>query len=285
MSERSSSKTALGVAALRAAHMLIDGEPKILDDPIVTRILDVQMIDAIRANPERLHGRGALALRSHVVLRNRYAEDRLFEAMRRGVRQYAILGAGLDTFAYRQPEWARELRIFEVDHPGSQREKRERLAAAGISAAANLEYVPIDFETTSLRDGLMASSLDSASPVFFSCLGVLVYLTEEAVEAVFRLGASMVSGSEIVFTFSTPDSERAGGEREARAAIASAAATLGEPFRTHFVVEELVARLMGRGFSKVSFLEPGEAAERYFAGRTDHLPVPRRASMASAVRG
>lgn len=285
MTERNSSKTALGVAALRAAHMLIDGEPKILDDPIVVRILDSQMIEAIGSDPERLHARAAMALRSHVVLRNRYAEDRLAEAIRRGVRQYVILGAGLDTFAYRQPEWARELRIFEVDHPGSQREKRERLAAAGISAPVNLEYVPIDFEMTSLRDGLRASSLDAASPVFFSCLGVLVYLTEEAVEAVFRVAASMVSGSEIVFTFSTADSERSGEERAGRVALASAAAAVGEAFRTHFVPEELRARLKGLGFSEVSFLEPASAAERYFRRRTDGLPVPRRASIASAVRG
>src|SRR5262245_19591796 len=144
--ERSASTTALGVAALRAFHHLIDHEPKILDDPIVPHLIDRGTIDQIRSQSERFRHPMSASLRSHVVLRRRYTEDRLAEAVQRdGIAQYVILGAGLDTFAYRQPPWASQLRIFEVDHPASQAVKRQRLEQAGIPLPANLEFAAIDF--------------------------------------------------------------------------------------------------------------------------------------------
>ena len=120
MAERNSSSTALRVAELRAAHQLVDGEPKILTDPVILRLLDADVLDKIRAHPEMLSVPWVVGMRSHVLLRSRYTEDRLAEAVGRGVNQFVILGAGYDTFAYRQPEWANRLRIFEVDHPASQ---------------------------------------------------------------------------------------------------------------------------------------------------------------------
>jgi methyltransferase (TIGR00027 family) len=285
MAERASSTTALGVAALRAAHQLLDGEPKILNDPVVLRILDAQALMEIRSRPAALRAPWVLGLRSHVVLRSRYAEDRLAEAVHRGMRQYVSLGAGFDTFAYRQPEWAQTLRIFEVDHPASQQAKRARLEAAGIAMPSNVEFVSIDFEHVSLGDGLAVSSLDHSQPAFFSCLGVLVYLTEAAADAVFQVVASFPASSEMVFTFSAPESALGPGEVERRAAMAAMVENMGEPWRTHFDPEVLRARLRELGFSEFSILTPAEAREKYFRGRSDGLHPPRRGQIARAVAG
>ena len=152
---------------MRAVHQLIDEEPKILHDPIVLQLLDATVLDEIHLNPNRFKTPRMKALRSHVVVRSRYTEDRLAEAAKNGVQQYLILGAGLDTFPYRQPHWAEILRIFEVDHSASQRLKRERLALAGIDVPSNVELIACDFETASLPDCLCKSSFDFGKPAFF----------------------------------------------------------------------------------------------------------------------
>jgi methyltransferase (TIGR00027 family) len=280
---RNSSRTALGVAALRAVHQLLDGEPKILHDPIAVRLLDADFLQLIRSNPALAREPLTRGLRSHVVLRSRYAEERMAQAVQRGVRQCVILGAGFDTFAYRQPDWARSLRIYEVDHRATQEDKRQRLQSAGIPVPANLEFVAIDFELVSLREGLQSSTLNFSEPAFFSCLGVLVYLSREAADAVFQLVASFPAGSEIVFTFSMQDSSMSANEAASRSALANLANSLGEPWQTHFEPQTLVCDLRALGFSPISFLSP-EAADRiYFQSRGDGLRAPRRGGIGAAV--
>lgn len=274
--QRESSKTALGVAALRAAHQLVDGEPRILDDPIAPLLLNAEALKQIQSS-SRVHESWAKGLRAHVVLRSRHAEERMALAARRGLRQCVILGAGYDTFAYRHPESARDWRIYEVDHPSTQEDKRRRLRDAGVTPPANLEFVAIDFESVSLREGLRASTLDFSKPAFFSCLGVLVYLTPAAVEAVFQLVASFPEGSEIVFTFTAPES--------ALSPLAARAHAAGEPWQTHFEPETLRRDLAALGFSSISFLTPEEAERAYFQGRSDGLQAPQRGSIASAIVG
>src|SRR5690349_2502564 len=132
MTDRAPSRTADGVAWLRAAHQILDAPPLILDDPAIVTLLGADAIEHVRSEAVRAQSRGARALRAHVVLRSRFAEDRLRLAVERGVRQYIVLGAGYDTFIVRQPPWAHDLRIMEVDLPATQAEKRERLAAAGL---------------------------------------------------------------------------------------------------------------------------------------------------------
>jgi len=276
--ERGPSRTALGIAAHRAVHQLVDGQPRILDDPIAARLLDQPMLDAILSRADAIQSEAARALRSHVILRSRYAEDRLAEAARRGVGQCVILGAGFDTFAYRQPGWAKRLRIFEVDHQASQDEKRRRLDRAGVPIPGNVEFVAIDFETVSLRDGLRASTLDFAGPTFFSCLGVLVYLTAEATDAIFELVARFPAGSEIAFTFSAP--------RASPSAVALSAAAAGEPWLSAIEPVALERKLLDFGFSAVSFLEPKEAKTAYFPqARLDGLTAPGRISIGAAIVG
>jgi methyltransferase (TIGR00027 family) len=248
MTERAASATALGVATLRAAHQLLDGTPKILDDPVVLRLLDPEVIARVQANPERFAEPSVRRLLTHVVTRSRLAEDCLADAVQRGVRQCIVLGAGFDTFAYRQPPWAAALRIFEVDHPASQMAKRARLAAAGIAIQQNVEYVAIDFETTSLREGLSRSSLDLGASAFVSWLGVMVYLTPAAIDAVFAFVASMPTESEIVFTFTAPK------EPGAPDGLASRAAEVGEPWLTRIEPDVLERQLRAHGFGSVRFL-------------------------------
>jgi methyltransferase (TIGR00027 family) len=282
---RNSSQTALGVAALRAVHQLLDGEPKILDDPISVRLLDADFLQQIQSNPARAREPLTRGLRSHVVLRSRYAEERMAQAVQRGVRQCVILGAGFDTFAYRQPDWARSLRIYEVDHLATQEDKRQRLQSAGVPVPANLEFVAIDFELVSLREGLQNSTLNFSEPAFFSCLGVLVYLSREAADAVFQLVASFPASSEIVLTFSTPDSSLSSNDAASRSALANMANSLGEPWQTHFEPQTLVCDLRALGFSAISFLSPEAADQIYFQSRGDGLRAPRRGGIGAAIVG
>lgn len=283
--QRNSSQTALGVAALRAVHQLLDGEPKVLEDPIVARLLDADTLQQMQSNPARIHEPVTKGLRSHVVLRSRYAEERMAQAVQRGVRQCVILGAGFDAFAYRQPEWARSLRIYEVDHLATQKDKRQRLQVAGIPIPESLEFVAIDFESVSLREGLQTSTLDFSEPAFFSCLGVLVYLTREAVDAVFKLVAAFPASSEIVFTFSLPESLLSSNEAGHRAALAGRAGSLGEPWQTHFEPEALQRDLSAIGFSDISFLDSAAAERTYFQKRADGLRAPRRGGICAPVVG
>jgi methyltransferase (TIGR00027 family) len=261
------SRTAVGVAAHRAVHQLMDGDPKVLDDPISGRLLGAGARAA-----------DALTMRVQVVLRSRYAEDRLAEAVRRGVRQCVILGAGLDTFAYRQPAWADGLRIFEVDHPASQAEKRRRLASAGVPIPENLVFASIDFETTSLAEGLPRSGVDFSQRTFFSCLGVLVYLTARAARAVFELVARFPAGSEIAFSYATP--------RATPSPAAQRAGEVGEPWLTAFDQPTLARELLSLGFSPISFLDPLDSKRAYFSGaRADGLAPPRTGNIGAAIVG
>jgi methyltransferase (TIGR00027 family) len=220
-------------------------------------------------------------LRAHVVLRSRFAEDRLEAAVQRGVTQYILLGAGYDTFAYRQPEWARAIRVIEIDQPASQAQKRAHLAAVNVGVPPNVTFADIDFERESLHDGLLRHGISLHEPTFFSWLGVTMYLTEDAIDAVLGTVAAFPTGSEIVFTFASPR-EPAG--PDAGPTLAEQAAAVGEPWISYFAPEQIERKLLQFGFATVGFLTPGEAAARYFRDRTDGLPVPKRTAIVSAIK-
>lgn len=275
---RSASRTALAVAALRGLHQSIDGEPKILADPLSARLLGESMLHTAASYLGDPHASILRELRAHVVLRSRYCEDRLAAAVERGVSQFIVLGAGLDTFAYRQPAWAQGLRIYEVDHPASQEEKRQLLAQAGINIPDNVQFVAIDFEQTSLAQGLQAAGVDRARKSFFSCLGVMMYLSEVAVDALFALVAQFPVGSEIVFTY-----QQTG--RDTEPEMASKVAALGEPWAHHSQPETLAHQLKALGFQGLEELAPADAQARYFQGRSDGLRAPLKWGIAAAVVG
>jgi methyltransferase (TIGR00027 family) len=279
MAERNASLTARGVAGLRAAHQLIDAPPPILDDPVIVRLLGVEIDPHDPANIERYQSGPARALRSHVVLRSRFAEDALRAAVERGVAQYVLLGAGLDTFAYRQRVWAHGLRIVEVDHPSSQADKRRLLASANIAIPANVRYADIDFEHETLADGLRRCGVDFAQKTFFSWLGVTMYLTRDAIDAVLATLGAFPVGSQVVLTFAQPP----GPDDQGARFIAERAAAAGEPWISYFAPAEIESVLREHGFADVRFLTRDDAMRQYYADRRDDLLPPRRISIVSAT--
>jgi methyltransferase (TIGR00027 family) len=224
-------------------------------------------------------------MRTRVVLRSRFAEDRLAAAVQRGVSQLVILGAGFDTFAFRQPEWARSLRVVEVDHPTSQAAKRQLLTQAGVVTPPNVRFASTDFEREPLRDGLIRQGVSLTDPTFFSWLGVTVYLTESAVDAVLRTVVQYPRGSEIVFTFAQPAPLTAGTapDDSPGPSLAKASADAGEPWRSYFEPGAIELKLRSIGFGAVEFLTPSDAQRLYFAGRSDGLGAPKRTSVVSAL--
>jgi methyltransferase (TIGR00027 family) len=253
------SRTALGAAGHRAAHQALEGG-LIFADPLAVGILGPEAQEAIeraRTQPERRF------LRLFIALRSRFAEDAAQDAIRRGVRQAVVLGAGLDTFAYRVAPMP-GLVVFEVDSPATQREKRRRLATAKIAEPAHVVYVGCDFESQSLSEALAAAGFDAARPSFFLWLGVTPYLTPEAVYATLAAVAAAPGGAEIVFDYVIPsETIDVPAAREARAALAARVAAAGEPLRASFDPATLQARLRALGFATIEDLSAGEVGARY----------------------
>ena len=285
MEQKSRSVTAEGAAIWRALHQTLDAAPKILDDPIYPFLIELvsETNKAYIARVESITRQVRSPFRAVFVMRSRYTEDRLAESIVRGVGQYVILGAGLDTFAYHQPAWANSLRIYEVDHPASPEWNRERLEAAKVRVPGNLAFAPINFETTSLREGPSTKGFDFRTPSFFSLLGVTQYLTAEAIESVFEFLQALPHGSEIVFEFIVPDDLMPANEAGVFAAAASMSAQCGEPWLTRLRPAELKARLTALGFSKIAHLSPDAAQERYFRGRTHQLTAWSAEQMMHAI--
>jgi methyltransferase (TIGR00027 family) len=278
------SVTAEGAAIMRALHQKLPPDARVLNDPIASRLIDPDG-QAYRARIAFLESFSP-PIRSRLtnfVMRSRYAEDSLAEAVQQGTRQYIILGAGLDTFAFRQPDWAQSLRIFEADHPATQAWKRMRLKGAGIVPPGNLIFVAIDFDQVSLAEGLSKASFNCAAPAFFSLLGVSQYLSMEALRRTFAFVLGTPKSSEIVLSFVLPETELPSDEAALAEAFARRFATIGEPWLTRLAPEHLVSILSEMGFSSVVHLTPSEANSRYFQGRHDVLNASLMEQMIRAV--
>jgi methyltransferase (TIGR00027 family) len=250
------SRTARGTALHRAAHQVLDNAA-IFVDPFACAILG-ETPEAVAehegARPERAR------MRQFVAARSRFAEDAIAAAWTRGTRQAVVLGAGLDTFALRNPHDG--LRVFEVDHPSTQAWKRARLAEAGIALPASLVFVPVNFEEDALEDRLRACGFDPAQPASFSWLGVVPYLTREAITRTLAFIGSVPDG-EVVFDYSEP-LERYSDEARVRAdALAARVAAAGEPFVTFFDPSDLHDLLRRCGFTEIEDLGLIEIAARY----------------------
>ena len=216
-------------------------------------------------------------------MRSRYAEDRLAAAVAQGVRQYVVLGAGLDTFACRNPHARVGLRVFEVDHPATQRLKRERLDQARIALPPELAFVPIDFETQTLPQQLAGAGFRFDRPAFFSMLGVAIYLTDAAVMETMRVVGSCSAGSEIVFSFSAPDELLTEAQRLSRQRSMAHVAALGEPWLTFYDPSALADRLRASGFGTAEVFAPADANRVYFADRKDGLRITTAHMMSARV--
>lgn len=279
MQEGKFSRTAERVAIRRAAHQLLD-EPKVLDDPLALRIIGSEAAAALRSDPKEHHA-FARAFRAFMAARSRFAEDELARAVETGVSQdgvsqhrvtqYVILGAGLDTFAYRNPHPG--LRVFEIDHPATQAWKREKLQEAGIPIPPSLTFVPVDFEHQTLADALARSGLNTNAPAFFSWLGVTPYLTREACMTTLSVIAKMPPGSGAVFDFAIDPALLNAGQRQALDALSARVARYGEPFQLFFDPAKLQAELRTLGFHRTEFLQGAQINARYFQNRADGLQV------------
>ena len=255
----------------RAAHQLFD-HPRVLEDPIAMPILGNEAQARIRGEEKSYRTRGAQYFRAFMVVRSRFAEDELAASVARGATQYVILGAGLDTFAYRNPFDAR-LRVFEVDHPATQAWKRDRLAAGAIAVPPSLTFAPVNFETQSLREGLAAAGFDFGKTSFFSWLGVVPYLTRAAMMSTLKFIAEMPSGSGVVFDYARPRASLGFVGRIAFDALARRVAMAGEPFRLFFDRRDLASELGAKGFTTIDDLNAEELNARYFRDRSDGLKL------------
>jgi methyltransferase (TIGR00027 family) len=261
--------SALRVATFRAAHQLLD-TPLVFEDPLALKILGAAEEESLRSDP-LLHNAPLLkGLRTSVVVRSRLAEDEWAQSKQRGIRQYVILGAGLDTFAYRNPDQDSS-RIFEVDLPATQQWKRECLRAAGVREPASLIFVPVDFECCTLAEALGKAGFCQDEPAFFSWLGVMMYLEEEAIMKTLRFIASLAPGSSVIFDYVVPPSLLSPAERRAMEFLAARVAERGEPWKTFFEPAFLAGMLSSLGFSEVEDLGPEQLNDRYLSGRKDGL--------------
>jgi methyltransferase (TIGR00027 family) len=256
------SKTAFRVAIRRAAHQLMD-HPCVLCDPIAVPLVGAATV----RDMERAQHPVARNFRAFMAARSRYAEDRLGEAVAGGVTQYVVLGAGLDTFAYRNPFPA--LRVLEVDFPATQQWKRELLAEAGIAIPAALTFVPLDFEQRTLAEGLGDAGFDASAPACFTWLGVTPYLTREAFGATLAAIAALPGGTQVSFDYALAAHTLSPLRRLSLSGLADRVAAAGEPFKLYFAPDELDGELYGAGFKRVEQVDSMELNRRYFDGRAD----------------
>jgi methyltransferase (TIGR00027 family) len=267
MQDGQASMTALGAAGHRAAHQVLE-HGLVFADPLALLILGPDADDAIalaREKPERR------PLRLFIAMRSRFAEDAARAAIEKGVRQILVMGAGLDTFAYRL-EPTRDLRVFELDHPATQAEKRRRLAQAQIAEPSHVAFVAHDFERGAMTAALEAAGLDPSRRTFVIWLGVTPYLTEEAVYATLSELARLPGGAEVVFDYANPPDATEGAARTYHERMAERVAANGEPFRGYFDSAELHARGRDLGFSEIEDLDRAALVKRYLPD----FPVPPR---------
>lgn len=267
--------TAVRTALWRALHVAVDAPPHVLTDEVGLALAAPEV--GWRARPDMSPERTRL-FRAAIVARARFVEDLVLEQSARGVGQYVILGAGLDSFAQRRADIAARLRVFEVDRPGTQRWKQQRLKALGFDLPAGLKFVPTDFETEDAwLQQLIAAGFDPARPAVIASLGVSMYLTRAANEATFRRVAGLAPGSTLVTSFLVPleladPAIRVGLEFAVKGAAAS-----GTPFISFFAPPEIVDLARDAGFKDAQHVSAATLGERYFAGRSDGLRPPENA--------
>ncbi|MGW1173650.1 class I SAM-dependent methyltransferase [Kitasatospora sp. NPDC002543] len=263
------SSLAVRAALWRALHVQHDDPPAVFDDELGLRLTGEG--EDWRKRPDMDPDDNPFA-RAAVITRARFGEDLVLEQLGRGVRQYVILGAGLDTFAQRRADLPPSVRIFELDPPGPQSWKRERLAELGLDSHAGLRFVPYDLESGgSWWETLVAAGFDAGEPAVVVSLGVSAFLRKDAIVAMVRQGTALAPGSTMAATFQLPLAMVEPGPREIRARIEEAARAFGTPFTSFFAPEEILGLARDAGFRTAEHIPAPVLAARYFAGRADGL--------------
>lgn len=277
MQDNAASRTALATAYMRAAHQILDGEPLLFPDPVALPLLGPDAESRILSAPERFQSPYGRGLRSHVCLRARFAEDVLAQTL---PRWYVLVGAGFDTFALRQPEWAKDLRIVEVDHPATQAAKHKMTADAGFTAPHNLTFAATDFTRETLGDVLGRLAIAPDDSVYFSWLGVSMYLSEAAVDATLAAMAKVSEHVRLTMTFKQPLREEIAGDVKMMKLVAS----IGEPFTYLLAPDEMAAKLSQHGFVQQEFLTGEIARARYFTPPRRGIPAPHHTTIVTASK-
>ncbi|RWU04238.1 SAM-dependent methyltransferase [Pseudodesulfovibrio sp. S3] len=273
MKQDTPSLTAYRVALMRAAHQIYDN-PTVFEDPVALAIIGPHGAAELRSKKRQLRTRLHSNLRAIVVARSRLAEDALSEAVKCGVRQYVILGAGLDTFAYRNPYSALGLNIFEVDHPDTQEWKIKQLKAAAISIPENLTFTPVDFAKQSLAGPLQKSGFDTNQPTFFSWLGVTMYLPAASMLKTLQyIASSTPSGSEVIFDYIIPPSSQGILRRVVFSLLSKKVGRAGEPWISFYDPDALKTELKALGFTQLTDFGPEELNSLFFKDRKDALRI------------
>jgi methyltransferase (TIGR00027 family) len=271
------SRTALGAAAYRAVHQMLEGGV-IFRDPFAVGILD----DETRAGLDEMAADASLRpMRLLIAARSRFSEETLADCVTRGVRQIVILGAGLDTFSLRNPHAG--IRVFEVDYPATQGWKRERLKQAGFAVPATLTFAPVDFERQSLADGLAAAGFQADQPAFFQWLGVIPYLTREAISQTLDYIAR-VPNSAVVFDYGEPFENYPEERRAGVMAVAERAAARGEPWLSQCDPAEMSEMLRKAGFDEIEDLGMAALGERFYGPLRAHTRTGPGAHVVRAQR-
>ena len=260
--------TAVRTALWRALHLEVDAPPHVLDDRIGLQL--VAPDTNWRHQPD-MNEYATPGVRASIVARARFIEDLVIEQAHHGVGQYVLLGAGLDTFAQRRPEIASRITVFEIDQPGPQAWKRQRLVELGFGIAEWLRLVPVDFETDSWWDGLLANGFGANIPAVVASLGVSMYLTREATAATLRQSAALAPGSTLAMTFMKPLELVEPEEQAMHRAADAAARASGTPFISYYAPDEILAMARDAGFATARHVTAADYTQRYFADRTDGL--------------
>jgi methyltransferase (TIGR00027 family) len=261
--------TAVRVALWRAMHVELDAPPHVFEDEVG---LALAAPDAGWRRRPDMNAQATSGFRASIVARARFVEDLVIEAAARGVRQYVLLGAGLDTFAQRRADLAARLRVFEVDQPDTQRWKQERLVALGYGLPEWLRFVPVDFERgASWWAQLLAAGFDANAPALVASTGVSLYLTEEAIAATLRTVARLAPGSTLAMTYMLPLELVAPDERVSREFAERGARASGTPFISFFSPAQATALALACGFKTARHVSAADHIARYFADRADGL--------------
>jgi len=259
---------ARGAAAYRALHQTLDGGA-IFRDPYALRILDPETrltLDEMAANPS------LMPMRLFIAARSRFSEDALGVSVARGVRQVVVLGAGLDTFSLRNPYEGQGVRVFEVDFPATQQWKREQLARASLTVPSSLTFAPVDFERQSLGHGLAQAGFRADRPVFFQWLGVVPYLTREAISQTLDFVAG-IPEAEVVFDYAEPFENYPADRRAHIMGVAKSAAARGEPWLSLFDPSDLSELLRDKGFGTIQDIGLAELSDRYYGALKEGVPI------------
>jgi methyltransferase (TIGR00027 family) len=267
--DKTAESSAVRVSLWRALHLEVDAPPPVLKDELGLKLIAPD--ESWRNRPD-MHPQGTRGYRASIVGRARLIEDLVVEQASRGVGQYVILGAGIDTFAQRRPEIASKIRVFEVDKPGPQAWKQQRLIELGFGVPDYLRLVPVDFESNeSWCEKIAAAGFDAARPAVIASTGVTMYLTREAVLTMLREIATFTPGSTLALTFLLPLELIDAEERAQHQAVYERARAAGTPFVSFFAPDEMIALAREAGFRKAEHVSTADITQRYFTGRADGL--------------